>query len=79
MPSSSVLVLGGGVGGLVTANRLRRKLDRDQRVVLIDREARHVFSPSLLWLIVGRRKPEAIVRDLARLERKGIEVVTAEV
>lgn len=79
MPSSSVLVLGGGVGGLVTANRLRRRLDRDHRVVLIDREAKHVFSPSLLWLIVGRRKPEAIVRDLARLERKGIEVVTAEV
>ena len=79
MPSSRVLVLGGGVGGVVTANRLRRLLDRDQRVVLIDREARHVFSPSLLWLIVGRRKPEAIGRDLARLERKGIEVVTAEV
>ena len=79
MPSSSVLVLGGGVGGLVTANRLRRRLGRDQRVVLIDREAKHVFSPSLLWLIVGRRKPEAIVRDLARLERKGIKVVTAEV
>ena len=79
MPSSSVLVLGGGVGGVVTANRLRRLLDRDQRVVLIDREARHVFSPSLLWLIVGRRKLEAIGRDLARLERKGIEVVTGEV
>jgi sulfide:quinone oxidoreductase len=69
-----VLVLGGGVGGLVAANRLRKLLSTRHRVVLIDRERQQVFQPSLLWVAVGDRAPEAIQRPLARLARKGVEV-----
>jgi sulfide:quinone oxidoreductase len=75
----SVLVLGGGVGGVVAAHRLRRYLPRDYRVVLIDREREHLFQPSLLWLMIGQRKPEQIRRPLDRLARKGIEVVNGEI
>jgi sulfide:quinone oxidoreductase len=77
--AKTVLVLGGGVGGLVAANRLRAHLAREHRVVLIDREPSHVFQPSLLWLAVGDREPERIQRPLASLRRKGIEVLTAEI
>jgi sulfide:quinone oxidoreductase len=79
MSGRTVLVLGGGVGGVVAANRLRSRLPRGDRVVLIDRESRHLFQPSLLWLATGDRAAESIQRPLARLERKGIEVVQAEV
>jgi sulfide:quinone oxidoreductase len=75
----TVLVLGGGTGGLVAANRLRRLLPRSDRVVLIDREGQHLFQPSLLWLAVGTRAPERIQRPLARLERKGIEVIRGDI
>ena len=75
----TALVLGGGVGGVVAATRLRKLLPSSDRVVLIDREPQHLFQPSLLWLAVGRREPEGIQRPLARLERKGIEVVTGEI
>jgi sulfide:quinone oxidoreductase len=47
--------------------------------VLVDREREHLFAPSLLWLMVGLRRPEAIKRPLSRLERKGIEVRQGEV
>jgi sulfide:quinone oxidoreductase len=77
--TKTVLVLGGGVGGLVAANRLRRLLPRAHRVVLIDREPRHLFQPSLLWLAVGDREPLRIQRPLGRLRRRGIEVLTAEI
>lgn len=77
--SRTVLVLGGGVGGLVAANRLRRLLPRAHRVVLVDREPNHLFQPSLLWLAVGGREPERIQRPLDRLRRKGIEVLTSEI
>jgi sulfide:quinone oxidoreductase len=78
--SRTVLVLGGGgVGGVVAATRLRQLLPRRDRVVLIDRERQHLFQPSLLWLAVGRRRPERIQRPLERLRRKGIEVLTGEV
>ena len=75
----TVVVLGGGVGGIVTARELRKRLGRQHRVVLIDREREHLFAPSLLWLMVGLRRPEAIKRPLSRLERRGIEVRQGEI
>ncbi len=75
----TVLILGGGVGGLVAANELRAALPREHRVVLVEREAAFVFAPSLLWLMTGDRTADKISRPLARLERKGIELVRGEV
>jgi sulfide:quinone oxidoreductase len=72
--SKSVLILGGGVGGVATARALRKRLPKVHRVVLVDRERDHVFAPSLLWLMVGQRSAHAITRPLARLGRKGIDV-----
>jgi sulfide:quinone oxidoreductase len=79
MAGRTVLVLGGGVGGLVAANELRRRLDPRDRVVLVEREARHLFQPSLLWLMVGRRRRDQIERPLRTLLARGVEVVEAEV
>ncbi|MEE9324885.1 MAG: FAD/NAD(P)-binding oxidoreductase [Dehalococcoidia bacterium] len=79
MAGSTTLILGGGVGGLVTANELRKRLGKEHRVVLVDNTGKHVFWPSLLWLQVGLREPEKITKDLALLERKDIEVVRGEV
>lgn len=74
-----VLILGGGVGGIIAARELRKRLPRPHRVVLVDRERKHLFAPSLLWLMVGKREAEAIQRPLNGLERKGIEVRFGEV
>lgn len=75
----TILVLGGGVGDLVTAHELRTQLPRPHRVVLIERATTHLFYPSLLWLRIGQRKPQAICRPLAPLAQKGIEVVHGEI
>jgi sulfide:quinone oxidoreductase len=75
---SCTVVLGGGTGGLVAARELRRRLPTDHRVVVVDREAQHVYQPSLLWQMVGKRRPGQFTRPLERLERKGIEVRNAE-
>jgi sulfide:quinone oxidoreductase len=79
MTGKTVLILGGGVGGLVAASRLRRLLPPADRIMMVDREPQHLFQPSLLWLAVGDRRPERIQRPLARLRRQGIDVVQAEV
>ncbi|MBI4542722.1 MAG: NAD(P)/FAD-dependent oxidoreductase [Gemmatimonadetes bacterium] len=75
----TILVLGGGVGGLVAARELRSRLGREHRIILADRTGQHVFWPSLLWVMTGDRAPSAIVRDLDPLARRGIEVRRAEV
>jgi sulfide:quinone oxidoreductase len=79
MPGKTALILGGGVGGLVAADRLRRALPREHRVILIERERQHLFQPSLLWVAVGDRRPERIQRPLDHLARKGVELVNATV
>jgi sulfide:quinone oxidoreductase len=75
----TALVLGGGIGGLVAANRLRKLLPARHRVVLVDRERQHLFQPSLLWLAVGDRNPEQIQRPLGELARRGVEVIISDV
>ena len=42
----TIVVLGAGVGGLVTANELRKKLGSEHRVIIIDksRELRSVVN-----------------------------------
>lgn len=72
-----IVILGGGIGGIVAANLLRRRLGREHGITLIDRSRNHLFAPSLLWTLSGRRTPESIQRPLALLERKGIAVVNA--
>lgn len=79
MLGKTILILGGGIGGQVAANRLRRLVGRQHRIVVVDRERTFTFSPSLLWMIVGAREPAQFSRDLGRLTRKGIEVIEAEV
>ncbi len=79
MAGKTILVLGGGVGGLVAANELRRLLPREHRVVLVERNAQHAFAPSFLWLMTGDRRPEQITCDVRRLLRSDIEVVLSEV
>jgi sulfide:quinone oxidoreductase len=75
----TILVLGGGVGGLVTANTLRKLLPKQHRIVLVERESNHLFAPSLLWLMTGRRSAGNISKPLERLRRKGIEVLRGEI
>lgn len=76
---AQIVVLGGGFGGVVAATELRRKLGREHKVVLIDKAKEHLFTPSLLYLVIGERRPEGIKRDLSVLNKKGIEYVNAEV
>ena len=77
--AKTVLILGGGFGGIVAACRLRQALPREHRVILVERETTHVFAPSLLWLMIGERKAAAISRPIAALARRGIEVIRGNI
>lgn len=77
--AKTVVILGGGVGGVVAAITLRRQLPTQHRIVLVDRAPDHLFAPSLLWLITGQRTALQISRPLNRLAKKGIEVICGDI
>jgi len=79
LAGKTVLILGGGTGGLVAAHRLRRMLAKEHRVVLVDRTPFYTFAPSYTWVMTGKRDPRRITRDLRSLTKKGIEFAMGEI
>ncbi|HLA48123.1 MAG TPA: FAD-dependent oxidoreductase, partial [Nitrospinota bacterium] len=71
----NIVILGGGVGGLVAANRLRQSLPQGHKIIIIERESLHTFAPSFLWVMTGVRKPEEVTREVRQLVRDDIDVV----
>ena len=74
-----ILILGGGIGGLVVANKLRKKLGKEHKIILIDKNDKHVYAPSFLWVMEGKRNAEKIQKPLEFLKRRGIEFVNEKV
>jgi sulfide:quinone oxidoreductase len=66
------VVLGGGTGGTLTANRLRRTLDRDAAITVVDQDDSHVYQPGLLFVPFGLAAREDIVRSRPRQLHSGI-------
>jgi len=75
----TILVLGGGIGGIVTATRLRKQLPSEHRIVLIERNTNYIFAPSFPWLMVGLRRPENISRPRTKLLKLGIELIQGDI
>ena len=78
MNEKTVLILGGGSGGIVAANNLRKKLGTKHKVVVVDKSDYFLF-PSHLWVLTGERTKEQITRPLSLLEKKGIEFIKENV
>jgi len=77
--AQTVVILGGGVGGLVAADELAMRLPPQHRIVLVERSAVHAFAPSFLWLMTGARRAPQVTREVRALLRPRVDLVQAEV
>jgi len=73
----TIIILGGGVGGIVTANKLRSLLGGEHKIILIEKNNEHTFAPSYLWLMNGDRTKKQISVSIKSLLKKNIEIVNA--
>jgi sulfide:quinone oxidoreductase len=69
---AKVLIVGGGFGGVVAAESLARKLEREHQIVLVSRSRKFLFYPALVRLAFGRGEPDDVSFDLreAMLDRR---------
>src|SRR6266545_7526882 len=75
-----IVILGGGTGGTLAANRLRRLFpDSDMEIAVVDQDDRHVYQPGLLFVPFGLTHPEDIVRPRGRQLHDGIEFVESAI
>jgi sulfide:quinone oxidoreductase len=68
-----VVILGGGTGGTLAANRLRKALGERVAITVVDQDGTHVYQPGLLFVPFGLADPADIVRPRDRQLHDGIE------
>ncbi|MDA8291087.1 MAG: FAD/NAD(P)-binding oxidoreductase [Actinomycetota bacterium] len=74
--TNRVVVLGGGTGGTLVANRLRRRLRReDAEIVVVDADDRHLYQPGLLFVPFGLARTEDLVRSRRAQLHAGVDFV----
>ena len=75
-----IVILGGGTGGTLTANRLRKAYGLDEAsITVVDQDDRHVYQPGLLFVPFGLTHDEDVVRPRGRQLHRGIDYRTAAV
>jgi sulfide:quinone oxidoreductase len=75
-----LVILGGGTGGTIMANRLRSEYAEDAlSITVVDQDDHHVYQPGLLFVPFGLADPEEISRTRHRQFHKGIDFHRAEV
>lgn len=58
-----IVILGGGTGGTLTANRLRRMYPKDgTEITVVDKNDDHIYQPGLLFVPFGLKRVEDLVR-----------------
>lgn len=78
--TENVVILGGGTGGTLTANRLRKRFDRRElAITVVDQDRDHVYQPGLLFLPFGLAHGEDLIRPRDRQLRKGIDFIESGV
>ena len=75
-----IVILGGGTGGTLTANRLRRAHDpADVAITVIDQDNRHLYQPGLLFVPFGLADPDEIVRPRGAQLHHGVEYLQSAI
>jgi sulfide:quinone oxidoreductase len=69
-----VVILGGGVGGTLTANLLSKSMGREAHVTVVDPTGMHLYQPGLPYLALGQANGRWLARDERTLLRKDVEL-----
>ena len=79
-----IVILGGGVGGTLTANllvkRLRRQLDRgDVSITVVDATGDHTYQPGFMYIAMGGERAERLQRRERSLLDRRVNLLIGEV
>ena len=78
--AKQVLILGGGFGGLTSANLIRKDLQGDEcEITVVDKNQHFMMGLVNLWILSGSRRLEDSQIALNKLEAKGIKFLNDEI
>jgi sulfide:quinone oxidoreductase len=79
-----ILILGGGVGGTLTANLLVKKLRRQLKagevtITVVDQTGRHTYQPGFMYIAMGGERADKLQRPERGLLDSRVNLVVGEV
>jgi len=79
-----ILILGGGVGGTLTANLLARKLRQrvkagEVTITVVDQTGKHVYQPGFMYIAMGGERADKLQRPERGLLDSRVNLVVGEV
>jgi len=79
-----ILILGGGVGGTLTANllvkKLRARIDRGEvEIIVVDATGLHVYQPGFMYIAMGGERAANLTRPERSLLDKRVTLIVGEV
>ena len=76
---SRIVVLGAGLGGVIAAYEIRKKVRTSDEVIVINETDYYQFVPSNPWVLVGWRDREDIIIDLAKpMKKRRVELIVGK-
>ena len=76
----TLVILGGGTAGTMTANKLRARLSAEEwRIVVIDKDDNHDYQPAYLFVPFGINKVKQVRRSRHVFIDDGIELLMGEI
>lgn len=76
---AKIVVLGAGLGGVISAYEIRHAVGREHTVAVINETDFYQFVPSNPWVLVGWRDREDIVVDLAHpMKKRHIDLIVGK-
>ena len=79
MSKTTTMILGGGFGGLSTANTLRGLLPAEHEIFVIDESPRFLVGAGKTWIMLGERTYDQISRPRESLLVPGVRLIEARV
>ncbi|NOY38417.1 MAG: NAD(P)/FAD-dependent oxidoreductase [Chlorobi bacterium] len=71
-----ILILGGGTGGTIMANRLRKALERDEwEITVVDQFKTHYYQPGFLFIPFGIYNKYDVIKPKADFFPAGVKVL----
>ncbi len=75
-----IVILGGGVGGTLTANLVARKLKKQiaagtAKVTVVDATGQHAYQPGYMYIAMGHERPQNLVRPEKKLLDGNVDLV----
>lgn len=79
-----VIVLGGGSGGSMAANKLARQLSKEIKnneveIIQITNSTKHIYQPGYIFVALNEKNPDHFIRNQSSIAHRNVQLVEDEI